>query len=73
VELVDLAPTLLERLACRRRGMQGRSLWLSLVDEAEINEHREIYLLQRYAPQDPRHATMFRTTSSWRFMARKPA
>jgi len=67
VELIDLAPTLLEAADLPKHlGMQGRSLWPSLVDDAEIDEHRESIYCEYYNAMPwhkdpPAYATMLRT------------
>src|SRR5262249_44398757 len=67
VELVDLAPTLLDAVGLpRHAGMQGRSLWPLLRGEADPDAHRaDIYCEYYNAPpvhsDPPAHATMVRT------------
>ncbi len=42
VELVDIAPTLLEAIGQPyRKGMQGKSLWDLLIDSNEEDSHRD--------------------------------
>jgi arylsulfatase A-like enzyme len=49
VELVDLAPTLLEAVGLERHpGMQGRSLWPLLTGAAPLDEHREDIYCEYY-------------------------
>jgi len=49
VELVDLAPTLLDAAGLDRHpGMHGRSLWPLLTGEADPNEHRDDVLCESY-------------------------
>ncbi len=49
VELVDLAPTLLEAAGLPvYAGMQGRSFWSPLTGEADFNEHREDVYCEYY-------------------------
>ncbi len=66
VELVDLAPTLLD--ACgmdRHAGMQGRSLWPMLTGVASLDNHREDVYCEFYNASGmydlPAYATMLRT------------
>lgn len=67
VELVDLAPTLLEAAGLSPHpGMQGRSLWPMLTGEADLDHHREDIYCEYYNAMpwhtDPEaHATMIRT------------
>jgi arylsulfatase len=68
VELVDLAPTLLEAVGLPQyEGMQGRSLWPILTGEKEANHHRDSVYCEHYgtthhAPdQESAYATMIRT------------
>ncbi len=67
VELVDLAPTLLEWAGLERHpAMQGRSLQPLLNGEATLDEHRDDIYCEYYnsmpGHQDPQaHATMVRT------------
>ncbi len=66
VELVDIAPTILDMCGLRRDpGMQGQSLWPMLNGEAPLDRHREDIYCEfygsnfRYDP--PAHTTMVRT------------
>jgi arylsulfatase len=67
VELVDLAPTLLEAAGLPRHpGMQGRSLWPMLQSRADIDHHREDVSTEYHNAGFPHHgtgvyATMLRT------------
>jgi arylsulfatase A-like enzyme len=68
VELVDLAPTLLEAVGLpRHEGMQGQSLWPLLTGEKSPDHHRDSVYCEHYgtthhAPgQESAHATMIRT------------
>jgi len=67
VELVDVAPTLLEAAGIDRpTGMQGRSLWSAVTGEIDINDHRDSAYCEFYNAStqhtDPRaYATMVRT------------
>ena len=67
VELVDLAPTLLEAAGLPRApGMQGRSLWPLLTGQAKLDEHRddvycEYYHAMPVHQNPPAYATMLRT------------
>jgi arylsulfatase A-like enzyme len=67
VELVDLAPALLEAAALpRHRGMQGRSLWPLLVGEAAPDRHRddvycEYYNAMPFHREPTAQGTMVRT------------
>jgi len=69
VELVDLAPTLLEAAGLvPHEGMQGRSLWPMLTGHAPLDSHRDDVYSEYYnsAPShtDPAaHATMIRTVT----------
>jgi choline-sulfatase len=69
VELVDLAPTLLEAAGLPpHSGMQGRSLWPMLTGAASPERHREDVYCEYYGAmpwhKDPAaHATMVRTES----------
>ncbi|WP_222429919.1 sulfatase family protein [Paenibacillus cremeus] len=64
VELVDLAPTLLEASSLPLYpGIQGRSLWSLLTGETELNKHRdsvycEYYNAQPWHPELPPQCTM---------------
>lgn len=49
VELVDLAPTIMEAVGnTGTEGMQGQSLWKLLKGEADINVHREEVMAEYY-------------------------
>lgn len=67
VELVDIAPTLLEAAGLPRYpGMQGRSLWPMLTGEAPLDQHRDDIYCEYYNAmpwhRDPTaQATMVRT------------
>lgn len=68
VELVDLAPTLLEAAGLPRGdGMQGRSLWPLLTGRASPARHREDIYCEHYGTthhkpgQESAYATMVRT------------
>jgi len=68
VELVDLAPTLLDAAGLERYpGMQGRSLWPLLAGEADLDTHRAEVYSECYNSQErscePKkaYATMVRT------------
>lgn len=68
VELVDLAPTLLQAAGLQHHpGMQGRSLWPLLTGQAPANYHRDTVYCEHYgtthhAPDKPSaYATMVRT------------
>ena len=70
VELVDLAPTLVEAVGMERHaGMQGRSLWPLLTGKAPADRHRDSVYCEHYgtthhAPgQKGAYATMIRTES----------
>jgi arylsulfatase A-like enzyme len=69
VELVDIAPTLLDAVGLQRHpGMQGRSLWPMLAGRAGLNTHRddvycEDYNASRYRKEPPAYCTMVRTDS----------
>ncbi|MBN2583440.1 MAG: sulfatase-like hydrolase/transferase [Planctomycetes bacterium] len=69
VELVDLAPTLLEAAGLQRHpGMQGRSLWPMLTGGAPLESHRDDIYSEFYnsghSHTDPQaHATMVRTAT----------
>ncbi len=65
VELVDLAPTLLDVAGLPRHpGMQGRSLWPMLTGEAGLDEHRDDVYCEYYNAnqryETPAHLTMVR-------------
>lgn len=68
VELVDLAPTLLDAAGVEREpGMQGESLWPMLTGEADLDDHRDAVYAECYnAPgahwdETRQYATMIRT------------
>lgn len=67
VELVDLAPTLLDAAGLDRHpGMQGRSLWPMLLGEVDLDHHRDDVYTEYYnalkSHADPSaYATMVRT------------
>ncbi len=67
VELIDLAPTLLDASALpRHAGMQGRSLWPLLTGQAPLEQHRsdvycEYYNAMPWHKAPKPHATMVRT------------
>lgn len=67
IELVDLAPTLLEAAGLPRYpGMQGHSLWPALHGQAEPGNHRddvycEYYNAMPWHKEPAAHATMVRT------------
>jgi len=73
VELVDLAPTLLDAARLPgHAGMQGRSLWPLLTGEAPLDEHRddvycEYYDAMRWHEAPPAEATMVRT-ARWKLV-----
>ncbi len=66
VELVDLAPTLLDACGMERYpGMQGRSLWGMLTGNSSLDDHREDIYCEFYNASGmyelPAYATMVRT------------
>ncbi len=64
VELVDLAPTLLDAAGLERwPGMQGRSLWPLLTGRASLDQHRDDVYCEYYNGFSHRdaYATMVRT------------
>ncbi|HEX9997050.1 MAG TPA: sulfatase-like hydrolase/transferase [Abditibacterium sp.] len=68
VELVDIAPTLLDAVGLRvDEGMQGRSLWPLLTGQVEADHHRDSVYCEHYgtthhAPdQKSAYGTMIRT------------
>jgi arylsulfatase A-like enzyme len=64
VELIDIAPTLLDAAGSTPySGMQGRSLWPLLTDSADLSVHRDNVYCEYYnATRHPdAHATMVRT------------
>jgi arylsulfatase len=66
VELVDLAPTLLEAAGLEHYpGMQGQSIWGLLTGEADINRHRDDIYCEYYNSlpwnKPGAHATMVRS------------
>jgi arylsulfatase A-like enzyme len=66
VELVDIAPTLLDATDLPHHpSMQGRSLWPLLMDQSNLHAHRDDVYTEYYnanLPHDPKaYATMVRT------------
>lgn len=66
VELVDLAPTLLDACGLERHpGMQGRSLWAMLTGQAPLDHHRDDVYCEFYGSHalgdSKPHLTMVRT------------
>jgi len=72
VELVDLAPTLLDAAGLpRHAGMQGRSLWPLLTGGADLHRHRDDVYCEYYDAMSwhdpPPEATMVRT-ARWKLV-----
>jgi arylsulfatase A-like enzyme len=67
VELMDIAPTLLEAVGLERaRGMQAQSFWRLLTGEADLRQHRDDVYCEYYnampaRQSPPAYATMVRT------------
>jgi arylsulfatase len=66
VELVDIAPTLLDAVGLRpHSGVQGRSLWPMLTGETALDHHRDDVYCEYYNAnqryETPAHLTMVRT------------
>ena len=64
VELMDLAPTLLDAVGePRHPGMQARSLWPLLTSQSDLNSHRDDVYCEYYNPHTFKRAqmTMVRT------------
>ena len=66
VELVDVAPTLMEAAGCAPyAGMQGKSLWSNLTENSKLNHREDVYCeyynAMPFHKDPPAHATMLRT------------